>query len=179
MKRLGLTLLALALCCTRADAGVQLIQSPVGIKVTTALLTGEGTFAIKVPGTFAGLTSPVNARFLSYVEILADNPAMGDYVDTIVVSDDDGVIPAILRARYPSYPTIIDFSADAGVGTIAGFYLSQSGQTRIGTFPQLGSTGHEEPQTLPSGLYLKATIHNAGLLNNDYRINVMWGRVMP
>lgn len=179
MNKLILSILAAAtLCCAHARAGTQLIQSPVGTTVTTTVLTGEGSFSVKVPGTFAGLTSPVNSRYLSYVDIFADTPAMGDYIDTIIVSDDDGVVPAAFRSRYPSYPTIIDFSADTGVGTVAGYYLSQNGETRIGTFPQLGSTGREEPQQLPSGLYLKATIHNAGLLSKIYRVNVMWGRVL-
>lgn len=179
MKKLILMVLAsVASFCTPASGGVQLIQSPVGVSLTTTVLTGVGSFAVKVPGTFAGLTSPVNMRYLSYVEIFADNPAMGDYVDTIVVSDDDGVVPTPLRSRFAEYPTIINFSADTGVGTVAGYYLSQSGDTRVSTFPQLGSSAREEPQAIPSGMYLKATIHNASLLSKTYRVNVMWGRVL-
>lgn len=170
-------LLFLSLLCSAASAqDLKLVQSPVGVSVTTAAITGLGTFSVKVPGTFAGTTSITNMRYLSYVEIFADNPAMGDYVDSIKVSDDDGVIPAPLRSRFPEYPTIINFSADSGVGTIAGYYLSQNGETRIGTFPQLGTGAREEPQPIPSGLYLKATIHNSGLLSKTYRVNIMWGR---
>lgn len=179
MKRLILAILAsVTSCCTSANAGVQLIQSPVASTVTTTAITGVGSFAVKVPGTFAGMTSPINMRYLSYIEIFADNPAMGDYIDTIVVSDDDGVVPTSLRSRFADYPTIINFSSDTGVGTVAGYYLSQNGDTRVSTFPQLGSSAREEPQAIPSGLYLKATIHNAGLLSKNYRVNVMWGRVL-
>lgn len=161
---------------------VRLIQSPVGLTVTTQALTGLGSLSVKVPGTFSGgivNPTPKSVRYLSYVEIFADNPAMGDYVDGIKIVDDDGVIPQPLRVKFPEYPTVINFSSDTDVGgsSFAGFYLSQNGETRIGTFPQLGSGNREEPQPIPSGLYLKATIHNAGLLSKSYRVNIMWGRI--
>lgn len=169
--------LPLVLSSTLALAEMRLIQSPVGVTVTTAAITGIGSFSVKVPGTFSGTSSAVNTRYLSYVEIISDEIAMGDYIDGIVVSDDDGVIPVALRARFPEYPTIINFSSDTGVGTIAGYYLSQRGDTRISSFPQIGSNAREEPQPIPSGLYLKGVIKNAGLLSKAYRVNIVWGRV--
>lgn len=177
MKALLLLALAFVACTPASAQEMRLIQSPVAVTVTTAGGTGIGRFSVKVPGTFAGPTSTTNARFLSYIEIFADSPAMGDYVDSITLSDDDGVIPAPLRSRFRSYPVIMDFSADTGVGDVAGYYLSQNGETRIGTFPQLGQGAREEPQQIPSGLYLKATIHQSGLLSRNFRVNVMWGRV--
>lgn len=147
--------------------------SPVCLPVTTAALTGLGTIAIKVPGTFSGLTDMTNSRYLKSVSIHANTIAAGDYVDGIILSDDDGVIPVPARAALPDYPTVYTFSTDTGVatGSKAGYYLDNNGEIDFTPF-----TG--EPQQLPSGLYLKATINNAGLLSKTYRVNVVWGKTV-
>ena len=146
-----------------------LLLSPVAVTVTTTVLTGLGTFSLKIPGTFSGTSSQVNQRYLARVEVSADAVAVGDYIDNLSIRDDDGVIPAPLRSQFPDYPVVLDFGVDSGVGTIAGYYI-QGGSLTIA--PISG-----DPFPIPSGLYLKATIHNAGLLSKAYRFNVIWGRV--
>lgn len=147
-------------------------QSPIGVSVTTNLVTGIGNVAVKVPGTFSGFppVDPAQARYLSYVEFSADTITVGDYVDAISIEDTDGVIPVPARGAFPSYPTIIDFSADSGATgvTIGGYYFDKNtGYVKISTFDGL-------PQLIPSGLYIKATIH--GGLDKVYRVNIVWGR---
>lgn len=167
-------IISILLCLTPqlALAGMPVLRlSPACIPVTTALFTGLGTISIKVPGTFSGPMDNVNIRYLKQVDVYADTPADGDFVDGVQLSDDDGVIPVPARGAFPSYPVLLDFSTDTMIGTSskAGFYFDNAGETHIQTFD--GS-----PQPLPSGLYLKATINNAGLLSKTYRVNVVWGK---
>lgn len=147
-------------------------QSPLAITVSTPL-GGVGTMSVRVPGNFTGFppVDATSARFLIYMDVLADNPANGDYVDGLQLTDDDGVIPPQVRAAFPAYPQIVNFSNDAGVsGGKGGYYLDGSGKVRIGTIDGM-------PQLIPSGLYLKANITAGGLnLGRVFRVNIVWGR---
>lgn len=147
------------------------IISPVCAPVTTTILTGVGTLSLKVPGTFAGPADPTNVRYLKHIDIYSDTVGTGDFVDGLQLSDDDGVIPAPARAQFPDYPVIYNFSADTGVatGSKAGFYFDKAGEVHIDTLD-----GTFQP--VPSGLYLKATVNNAGLLSKTYRFNIIWGK---
>jgi hypothetical protein len=148
-----------------------IVQAPVAITIVTNILTGIGSLSAKVPGTFAGFppSDPANGRFFSHAKFCADTPNVGDYVDDLSVEDTDGVVPVPARALFPRYPTIINFSSDTGVatGSKAGYYLDALGCASIGVL--VGGT-----QVIPSGLYLKATIH--GALGSTYRVNIVWGK---
>lgn len=149
-----------------------IVQSPAAIAVT-ADLTGVANIAILVPGTFSGYppADPANARYLKSVSFIADTIHLGDYVDSVTLEDTDGVIPAPARGAFPNYPVIVNFSTDTGIatGAKAGYYFDRSGNAMISVLTN-------DLVVLPSGLYLKATIH--GITLGVYRVNVVWGKYL-
>jgi hypothetical protein len=150
---------------------INIVQSPVCFSVSTSAITGDAEISVKVPGTFQGLGSLTNLRYLKRVDIESDVVTVGDYIDNIEITDADGVIPVPLRAQFPSYPQIFDFSVDESVatGSKSGYYFGADGKITIESI-----SGEAMP--VPSGLYIKAKINNGGLLSRTYRINVIWGR---
>lgn len=151
-----------------------LIQSPLCFTITTNL-SGIGNISVQIPGTFAGFPpSDASAcRYFKYIRIAASSPKDGTYVDNLTLEDTDGVIPAPYRAAFPSYPVILDFSTDSGAasGASAGYFFDSDGKAEIRSMS-------DQPTLLPSGLYLKATIHSGLLsLGQTFRCNLVWGRM--
>lgn len=147
-----------------------IIQAPVGLAIIANIITGIASFSLQVPGTFSGYppTDSTQARFFDHLQICADAQNDSDYIDAIDIEDTDGVIPSPVRAAFPDYPVIVNFSTDSGVatGVKAGYYLTNGCAV-------IGALGQNFP-TIPSGLYLKATIH--GGIGQSYHMNLVWGR---
>lgn len=148
-----------------------IIQAPVALAFAASLITGDASLSIQVPGTFSGYP-PVDStqgRFFDHLEICADSPASSDYIDSIDIEDSDGVIPSPIRAAFPAYPIIMNFSTDSGVATGAkAGYFFLNGCVKVSAF------GANNSVIIPSGFYLKAAIH--GGLGQSYHMNLVWGR---
>lgn len=144
--------------------------------VATANINGVGTFSLKIPGTFAGFSSSnnVNGRYVRSLNLWTQDGTHGDRAHTVILRDDDGVIPAPARGAFANYPVIQELG-DTAVG--------ETGDVKRGVFLPPGEVvvlGSVDPNYyvfVPSGLYMKATFESANLLPSGKKCycNLIWG----
>lgn len=140
--------------------------------ISTTGTTGEDgtvTIAVKIPGTFTTVdrtASAFSGRIIDHADLFWGTPVAGDRCSNMRVTDDDGKIPAPVRALFPSYP-LIKTRDDVGDSNLNGIYTRPGAMTVF--------TPPAKDGTIPSELWLKLDCTKAALaVGESVFINMYW-----
>lgn len=149
--------------------------TPVCISATVAA-SDSITFAVKVPGTFNGLTPGSSGRFIKRIQMWAGGGGSdGDRAHSMQILDTDSILAGLgVSGAFANYPVVQE------VGDIV---FSEAGASYRGVYLPPGvvvELGNIDPNALlfvPSGMYVSAIFTSGATIPIGKKIfvNIFWG----
>ncbi|HEY9659865.1 MAG TPA: hypothetical protein V6C65_15520 [Allocoleopsis sp.] len=140
--------------------------------VTTGALSGTATLNIKVPGTYTGITQADTGRTILRSLIAFSNPAMGDRITSISVTDTDGAMVSNDRSFFPAYPILGVYGDPEVAAGNKVMFLAPSGPGWTDFVPASSSGIF-----IPAQMYINVSFQKASIVSDTVYVNLLWSKV--